>query len=143
MSLSLCEVVCMPGLIADRGEKSVALVELVVTAYCLYDLIDVYLVRLSLWTLKPQAQKLWPWHDGMAGFVRPASARVCCFFRCLSHRLVCIPLPSRIQEPRCFPGLLTYHPTAISMNTNQSDDLIAKQLSQAIPVFGQVIFRSR
>jgi hypothetical protein len=110
MSLSLCEVVCMPETSAGRGERLVAVVDSVVTAFCWYVLNDLFLVRQSLWTLKPQeAQKLRLWHDGMAGFGRPASARVCCFSRCQLHRLACIPLPSKIQESRCFPGLLNCH----------------------------------
>jgi hypothetical protein len=71
------------------------------------ELYDLFLARLSCWTLKPQeAQKLWSWHDETAGFVRHASARVRCFSRCLLHRLVCIPLPGKSQESRDFPWII-------------------------------------
>lgn len=44
MSLSLCEAGCMAVLIAGQQERPVALIKLVATALCLYDLNDFFLL---------------------------------------------------------------------------------------------------
>lgn len=59
----------MAVLIADQHTRLAALVEVVATALCLYDLNDFFL--LARLTLESGGTRASAWHDEMVGLVRP------------------------------------------------------------------------